>query len=52
MNDTDTQKLSESPDEFKGLHRALLFVAAFFFFYLIVESTVLIPYLFIRYGFH
>lgn len=52
MSDTNTQKMSETPEELKGLHRALLFVAAFFFFYLIVESVVLIPYLFVRYGFH
>lgn len=43
---------SETPDEYKGLHRALLYVAGFFFLYLIVESAVLIPALFMRYGFH
>ena len=43
---------NESPDEFKGLHRVLLFVAAFFFFYLIVEPVILIPGLFMRYGMH
>lgn len=43
---------SETPDEYKGLHRALLYVAGFFFLYLIVESVVLIPALFMRYGVH
>lgn len=47
-----TPSASESPDEFKGLHRALMFVAVFFFIYLIVEATVLIPFLFMRYGMH
>lgn len=49
MNDN---QLSESPEEYKGLHRALLFVAGFFFIYLILESVILIPTLFVRYGFH
>ena len=44
--------MSESPNEYKGLHRALLYMAGFFFAYLIVEATVMIPYLFVRYGFH
>lgn len=43
---------SESPDEYKGLHRALMFVAGFFFIYLIIEATFLIPFLFTRYGMH
>ena len=51
MNDNN-QQLSESPEEYKGLHRALLYVATFFFIYLILESVFLIPTLFIRYGFH
>lgn len=43
---------SESPDEYKGLHRILMYVAGFFFIYLIVEATFLIPFLFTRYGMH
>ena len=42
----------ETPDEYRGLHRILLFVAGFFFVYLILESVFLIPTLFVRYGFH
>lgn len=52
MSDITTQQPSETPEELKGLHRGLLLVSAFFFLYLIVESVVLIPYLFVRYGFH
>lgn len=42
----------ETPEEYRGLHRALLIVAGIFFVYLILESVFLIPTLFIRYGFH
>lgn len=50
--DDSNNKLSETPDEYKGLHRILLGVGAFFFIYLILEAVILIPTLFIRYGFH
>lgn len=43
---------SETPDEYRGLHRVLLGLATFFFVYLIVEGMILVPLLFTRYGLH
>lgn len=52
MTDSRPPKRSETPPEFRGMHRGLIVVAIFFFLYLIVEAAFLIPLLFTRYGMH
>jgi hypothetical protein len=42
----------ETPAQFRVLHRVLIAIAVVFFVWLIVEGAVLVPWLFIRYGFH
>lgn len=42
----------ETPAQFRVLHRFLIAIAVVFFVWLIVEGAVLVPWLFIRYGFH
>ena len=50
MNNQTTA--SETPEEYKGLHKVLIAVAAFLFAYLVVEGAFIVPFLFIRYGMH
>jgi len=42
----------ETPAQFRVLHRFLIAIAVVLFVWLIVEGAVLVPWLFIRYGFH
>jgi hypothetical protein len=42
--------MSESPEEYRGMHRVLMAISAFFFVYLVVEGVFLVPWLLIRYG--
>ena len=41
-----------TPEEYGPLHKVLMSVAAFFFFYLIIEAFVLLPGLIWAYGTH
>ena len=41
-----------TPDEFKGLHKFMMWVVGFFFIYLVLEACFLLPYCFLRYGMH
>ena len=50
MNKQNTA--SETPDEYKGLHKVLIAVATFLFAYLVIEGAFIVPFLFTRYGMH
>ena len=43
---------SETPEEYRGLHKFLLVIATFLFAYLVIEGAFIAPFLYFRYGLH
>lgn len=50
MKMQDKQPLADP--EYRGFHRLLFGIAAFFYVYLVIEGAVLVPFMLYRYGLH